>query len=462
MRRVFSWLAFGSLICGGLFMGSDVLADNRWSLPSPDGRLNITLQLAATNPDANMPTTRGGQLTYAIDHDDGTSSCQVLLPSPLGIRRGDQSFTEDLRFVAAGEIVEIDDSYSLAHGKRRDCRSVARRQTFTFANASGSRLQVEFHAANDGVAFRYRFPEDDSTQRRVDSEATGFQLPPGSRAWIQPYQQPSMWTPAYEEYFADGIEAGTAAPTSAGWCLPALFHVAATDRWVLLAEAAVDENYCGCRLEQQAPQSLYKIRFPEPDDGNGTGDVRPASRLPWTTPWRVVLVSDHLETIVGSTLITDLNPPSRVADTSWIKPGRVAWSWWSDHDSPRDYESQCEFVDLAAEMGWEYVLVDANWTLMDGGNVRELADYARKRDVGLLLWYNSGGPHNSVTEKPRGCLADPHVRRFEYDLLNQWGIKGIKVDFFQSDKQNVMQLYLGILKDAAEAKIMINFHGCTV
>jgi hypothetical protein len=323
-------------------------------------------------------------------------------------------------------------------------------------------MQVIVRVADDGVAFRYVFPEQDDTPRRVLAEATGFQLPAGSRAWIQPYQPPSMWTPSYEDYFADGIEAGTAAPTGAGWCLPALFQVAGEDRWVLLAEAAVDEHYCGCRLEQQAPQSLYRIRFPEPDDGNGTGEVCPASRLPWQTPWRVVMVSDRLEAMVNSTLITDLNPPSRVADTSWIKPGRVAWSWWSDHDSPRDYASQCAFVDLAAEMGWEYVLVDANWTLMDGGNVRQLADYAKSRGVGLLLWYNSGGPHNSVTEKPRGCLADPHIRRFEYQLLGQWGIQGIKVDFFHSDKQNLMQLYLDILKDAADAKLMINFHGCTV
>ncbi len=457
MRCILWWLAFGSLVWGGFLVSNDVGAASRWDVPSPDGRLRVTLQLEATHP-----TTGPGRLTYAIEHGEGASTCQVLHPSPLGISREDQSFSEDLTFIEVGEPDKIDASYRLVHGKQRDCRIRARQQTFTFANAAGARVQLVFHVANDGVAFRYVFPENDTAERRVISEATGFQLPAGSRAWIQPYQSPSMWTPAYEDYYADGIEAGTAAPTTAGWCLPALFHVAAGDRWVLLAEAAVDETYCGCRLEQQAPQARYCIRFPEPEDGNGTGQVCPASRLPWKTPWRVVMVSDNLATIVGSTLITDLNPPSRVQDTSWIKPGRVAWSWWSDHDSPRNYASQCEFVDLAAEMGWEYVLVDANWTLMDGGNVRELADYAGKRGVGLLLWYNSGGPHNSVTEKPRGCLADSHIRQFEYKLLNQWGIQGIKVDFFHSDKQNLMQLYLDILKDAAEAKIMINFHGCTV
>jgi hypothetical protein len=88
--------------------------------------------------------------------------------------------------------------------------------------------------------------------------------------------------------------------------------------------------------------------------------------------------------------------------------------------------------------------------------------YAKQKSVGVLLWYNSGGRHNIVTEKPRDTLTYPEVRRYELDLLKKWGVKGIKVDFFQSDKQDVISLYHGILKDAADAKIMINFHGCTL
>ncbi|MHB8902147.1 MAG: glycoside hydrolase family 97 catalytic domain-containing protein, partial [Thermoguttaceae bacterium] len=205
----------------------------------------------------------------------------------------------------------------------------------------------------------------------------------------------------------------------------------------------------------------YRLRFPDPGEGNGVGAVEPSSTLPWMTPWRVIVVGSGLEPVVRSTLVTDLCPPCAIDDTGWIKPGRAAWSWWSDHDSPRDYQKQIEFIDLAAEMGWEYYLVDANWTLMDGGDVRKMARYADSKGVGLLLWYNSGGEHNFVTEKPRGTMTHPFVRDFEFSLLKQWGIKGIKVDFFQSDKQNIMALYQDILRDAARHKLMINFHGCT-
>ncbi len=149
-------------------------------------------------------------------------------------------------------------------------------------------------------------------------------------------------------------------------------------------------------------------------------------------------------------------------DTSWIKPGRASWSWLFDHDSPQDCTKLKQWVDLAAEMGWEYSLVDANWDRMKNGTIHDLIAYANSKGVGLLLWYNSGGPHNYVSEKPRGLMTHREVRREEIQTLKRWGIKGVKVDFFQSDKQNIIQLYHDILKDAAEAQIMVNFHGCTL
>jgi hypothetical protein len=447
-----------TLVC---LAGSAAADDDRWTLSSPDGTLTLTVVLGQL-PGGAADAAGQDRLYYTIDHGRGDAQCQVIGPSPLGITRDDQSFVDALQFVAAGRVLTIDESYQLVHGKRRECRVHAHRQVLTFQNAQGARVQLELHVADGGAAFRYGFPEEDDTQRTVTGEATGFRVPDGAVAWIQPYQEPSKWTPAYEDYFGHEVPAGQSAPSESGWCFPALFHTPATGRWVLLTEAAVDRSYCGTRLAQHAPENVYQIRFPQPGEGNGVGDVCPRWTLPWKTPWRALVIADSPAGIVESTLVTDLNPPCAVADTSWIHPARVSWSWWSDHDSPRDFEKLRVFVDLAAEMGWEYSLVDANWTLMDKGNVRELARYAADQGVGLLLWYNSGGEHNIVTEKPRGCLAEPEVRRFEFELLKQWGIKGVKVDFFQSDKQHMMQLYQGILEDAADQQLMVNFHGCTL
>ncbi|MBN2474561.1 MAG: glycoside hydrolase family 97 catalytic domain-containing protein [Pirellulales bacterium] len=436
-------------------------ADGPWTVDSPDGRTSVKLQLADLSATADYPA--GERLYYQIERGEKAGPRTVVLPwSPLGITRKDQAFEQDLVLVLSKHIETIDETYRLVHGKRRVCRNHARQRVVGFSNEAGGRMEIVVRVYDDGVALRYRFPERDTTVRTVTAEATGFRLPADARAWMMPYDEPTQYTPAYENYYQHEIPVGTASSTAAGWALPALFRLDGGRHWLLLAEAAVDGSYCGCRLEKQAPQGIYHIRFPDPGEGNSVGEVEPSSTLPWSTPWRVILVADDLRGIVESSLITHLNPPAAVAETDWIKPGRAAWSWWSDHDSPRDYQKQCRFIDLAAEMGWEYYLVDANWTLMDGGDVRRMARYAESKGVGLFLWYNSGGAHNYVTEKPRGCLALPQVRRFEFELLKKWGIKGLKVDFFQSDKQNIMAYYHDILRDAAEHKLMINFHGCTI
>ncbi|MBN1124485.1 MAG: glycoside hydrolase family 97 catalytic domain-containing protein, partial [Sedimentisphaerales bacterium] len=204
------------------------------------------------------------------------------------------------------------------------------------------------------------------------------------------------------------------------------------------------------------------IRMPDAAEGMGTGSLEPQSSLPWQTPWRVIMAASNLSAIVESTLVTDLARPSIAEQTDWIRPGRVSWSWWSDQDSPQDCSKLKKFIDLAAEMKWEYSLIDANWTIMKNGTIHDLAKYAKWRGVDLLLWYNSGGLHNEVSEKPRGLMFHPSIRRKEFQLLKNWGVKGVKVDFFQSDKQNVISLYHAICKEAAEAQIMVNFHGCTL
>ena len=186
---------------------------------------------------------------------------------------------DGLQFDAAGAVAGIDESYRMLHGKRRICRHQANQQAITFANANGAKFSVVLRVANDGVAFRYEFPDSDSTVRTVTGESTGFRLPADATAWIQPFQEPSKYTPAYEEYYQNGIPSGTASPNEAGWVLPALFHVPGGDRWVLLAEAAGDGTYCGTRLAQQAANGVYRVRFPQPGEGNGVGEVRPRSTL---------------------------------------------------------------------------------------------------------------------------------------------------------------------------------------
>jgi hypothetical protein len=280
--------------------------------------------------------------------------------------------------------------------------------------------------------------------------------------WCAPSDKPGTYAPAYETYYQNEIDPATIASLGLGWSFPLLYRTSNGSRWVLITEANVDPGFCAARLSSAATNAVFTVTLPDPAEGNGQGSVRPVSKLPWEMPWRVIVVGDSPGVVVESTLVTDLSRPSAVADTSWIKPGRVAWSWWSDPPSPKNAESQKKFVDLAVEMGWEYVLVDANWTIMETGNIHDVLRYAKEKGIGVLLWYNSGGPHNVVTEKPRDCFTYKPVREFELKMLKDWGVKGVKVDFLQSDKQNVISLYHSIMQDAAAHKIMVNFHGCTL
>jgi hypothetical protein len=421
------------------------VAAQEWSVDSPDGRTAI----AVTHHD-------DGRLTWRAMRGSST----VVEESPLGIRRADQEFVDGLKLVDAAAPAMIDERYTMPHGKRREHHVRGRERTLAFANAAGARLDIVLRAHDDGVAWRYRFPDAAQGEKAVLEELTGFAVPRGSTAWLQPQQEPGKYGPAYEEFYEE-VRAGDAAPRSDGWAYPALFRTPGGP-WLLISESGFDGGYCGTHLAAQAPRAVYRVAFPDREEGLGIGDVQPSSTLPWTLPWRVVIIGDEAGRILESDLIRDLSAPTRLPDTAWIRPGRAAWSWWSESDSPRHAEHLNAFTDLAAEMGWEYALVDANWNRMETGRIEDVVERANEKKVGLLFWYNSGGPHNEVTAEPRDRMHQRDVRRAEFAKLRDWGVQGVKIDFWHSDKQDRYQQYRNLLADAADFELLVNFHGSTI
>jgi hypothetical protein len=424
-------------------------ADREVVVRSPDGRLTATV--AAASEEAVAPWR------VRLDrHVDGRR-VELLGWSPIGMVRDDAALV-DLRFVAATPAVEVRDRYEMPTGKRRVREHVASERRVTLAAAGGAPLVLTVRVADDGLAFRYTFPDASAGPRRLKEERTGYAIPAGSRGWLLPFDPPGRWTPAYEALFAE-VHAGAPAPTPQGWGYPALFRTPA-EQWLLITEAAVDSSYAGTRLAAEAPQGVYRVRLPDPGEGQGQGAVEPAHAGPWTTPWRVVIAGD-LATLVESTLVEDLSPPA-AGDFSWVRPGRASFGWWIDDDASKKEDVLKAFVDLAAEMGWEYSLIDANWHLAPEGAIDRVIAHAREKKVGLWLWYNSGGAHNDVTEwGPRDRITDPASRRAEFARLRALGIAGVKVDFWHSDKPSVIALYHDMLRDAADAGLLIAFHGAT-
>lgn len=170
-----------------------------------------------------------------------------------------------------------------------------------------------------------------------------------------------------------------------------------------------------------------------------------------------------LEEIVASTLVDDVSAPSVVKKTDWIKPGKVSWNYWSSNHGTKDYKIVTDFADLAAEMNWPYTLLDWEWDAMsNGGNVEDAAKYILSKGVKPLIWYNSGGDHTWVSSTPKDRMLTHENRVEEFTKLRRMGFAGVKIDFFESEKQDMIRYYLDILEDAAKFEIMVYFHGCLV
>jgi len=303
--------------------------------------------------------------------------------------------------------------------------------------------------------------DPEETSYTLTKELTGFHIPDNSDAWMHPYDTIWQWAPGYETLYEYKLKAGTHSPEGkSGWAFPMLFHTG-TD-WMLISDANMPEGFTGMMVNGKPDGGLYTLQLPLEEEAMGVCDSEPVLPLPYSTAWRVIIIGETPATIVESNLIFDVSTPNKIGDVSWIKPGRSSWSWWSESDSPRDFNRMKEFIDFTREMGWEYFLVDANWNEMVGGNLQELIQYANLQGVDILAWYNSGGPHNVVTEQPRDLMHLRDARRAEFEKISNWGIKGIKVDFFQSDKHCIMQQYHDILQDAADFNILVNFHGATI
>ncbi len=420
--------------------------------------------IEVTSPDKSLVViftlNEAGSPVYTLKKDGAV----VLYPSSLGVVLNGKDLSKNLTLPKADKPRFVSDSYDMKQGKRRHITYSANEQTFRLKHADGTALEIIFRVANDGAAFRYRFPGKSTTPVRVDNELTSFAFPKTARACLQPIAVAQTgWSntnPSYEEHYKMEIPVGTVSPSPAGWVFPALFQ---TDKnWVLISEAGMDGRYHASRLQANSPNGEYRIGYPMEAEVFTGGALKAQSPLPFHSPWRIVVVGD-LGTIVESTLGTDFVEPPADRDWAWVQPGTASWSWALLKDASVNYDTQKQFIDYAADMGWSYTLVDADWDRNIGyDKIAELAAYAAQKNVGLLLWYNSSGDWNKTTYSPKGALLTRETRRREFARLQSMGIKGVKIDFFAGDGQSMMAYYRDLLTDAADFGLLVNFHGATL
>jgi hypothetical protein len=438
------------LACAGLLLAAPP-AGAAWqgSLASPGGTLA-----------ARVGLDDEGRLWYQLLRGEEP----VIRPSPLGVRLHNTDFAAGLELEVAYEVEPVTDNYRLWTGKQKQVEYRANQLQLALKNREGHALALTLRLSDDGLAYRYEFPGESEDARVVVAEHSGVHFFADTRAWLQPKAEAqSGWSnvnPSYEEDYLQDIPVGTPSPTDNGWVYPALFRYGET--WIVLSEAGMDGRYAGSSLAQHSEDGLYRLRFPQAAEVTTNGRLLPEARLPFHSPWRLVLAGD-LATLVESTLGTDLAAPSEVDYTGFIAPGLAAWSWGLLKDDATVFPVQKDFVDYAAWMDWPYVLVDADWDRKIGyERIGELGEYAAERGVGLLLWYNSSGAWNETVYTPKGRLLTRADRRAEFARLRSMGIRGVKVDFFPGDGASVMQYCRDLLRDAADFELMVNFHGATL
>ena len=388
----------------------------------------------------------------------------MLEESPLGLESTIGDFSTGLTFLSESK-KQIEENYYLPNGKTSRIHYLANELTVSYLNKNKDTLQVLFRVSNNDIALAYRLASHKQTHCTIKRELTGFNFPAHTTTFITP-QAPSgegwMKTkPSYEEEYTNEEPIGTPSKYRLGYTFPALFHLGNTG-WVLLSETGVTSRYAGTRLSEGNQEGLYTIAFPEKEENGGMGDNTVTSNLPLITSWKTITVGETLKPIVETTSAYNGMKPVYTASQPY-KPGRSTWSWILWQDESCNYKDQQIFIDLAAEMGYEYILIDALWDKQIGyENMPSLIAYAQSKGVDVILWYNSNGAWNDAPQGPKQRMDTAPARQKEMAWMKSLGVKGIKVDFFGGDKQTTMKLYEDILTDANQYGIFVVFHGTTL
>lgn len=420
--------------------------------------------IVVKSPDSNLEVTvflKNNTLTYKVDYNGK----QILEDSPLGMVTNVADFGKDLKFISKKNSI-VSDDYVNHQFKQSKIEYRANEVISTYETPQKHRVNLVFRVSDNDIAFKYMLERNgESATCVVEKELTGFNFPKVTTTFLTPQATPMIgWMrtkPSYEEEYVVDEPVGTPSKYGVGYTFPGLFRVG-NNGWALVSETGVNGDYCGSKLSEGTKNGLYTIAFPEAGENNGIGSTTPSISLPGETPWRTITVGDNLKPIVETTVTLDVVKPLYKANKDY-KFGRSTWSWLLWQDDSINYEDQKKFIDLSADLFFEYTLIDNWWDNNIGRErMKELVKYADSKSVGVFLWYNSNGHWNDAPQTPKNCMNSSVARKNEMAWLKSIGVKGIKVDFFAGDKQETMGLYEAILSDANDYGLMVIFHGCTV
>ncbi len=317
--------------------------------------------------------------------------------------------------------------------------------------ASNTNYTLEIRAYNDGVAFRQIIPGND--RLRIPDEATVFTLPTGSSVWFHDFE--GHYEGIHTKKEISEVKTGE-------WAAPPLtFKLPNGAGYGSLTEGAL-LNYAGMGFQADGQRGFktvlgnslpvshpFDLRYGAVEAKRLAVPAAMAGTI--TTPWRVVMVGSELNTLVNCDIIGNVSPPPDKKffpaglNTGWIKPGRGVWKYLDGGENTLD--GMKEFSRLAGELGFEYNVVEGFWQRWTEAEMRELTDYSRQQKVGIWVWKHSR------------ALRTADDRRKFFQLCNDLGVVGAKIDFFDHEAKEIIDLYQTLLREAAEHKLMLEFHG---
>ena len=421
------------------------------SLSSPDGEIKISL----TVREKIEPYPSGNRPYYSVLFQGK----EIILDSPLGLDFKDMApLAKDL-VIKREKRQTINETWEAVHGK---CRNVVNHCNelhlwFEEADRPKRRLEMVFRAYNDGVAFRYFLPNQPKVKEfRLTSERSEFHFAADHTVWAADY---GTYVSHQEAHFLKR-NLSQMLPTSIIG-LPLLVQVEES-KWVALTEASITD-WAGMYLAGVGakPYALVSTLSPRPDEPG----VLVRATTPHYSPWRVIMVGRKPGDLIESNIILNLNEPCALKDTSWITPGKSAWDpWWCGDYIPgvgfkvgMNTATMKYFAQFAADMGFEYVLVDWRWygdpedpdaditTVIPELSMQELLRFAKERNVKVIVWLRWNHVDRQIDEA--------------FPLYEKWGISGVKIDFMQRDDQEMVSFYHRVVKKAAEHHLIVDFHG---
>lgn len=416
---------------------------------SPDGHL------CATVNDDNA-------LTWSISRDEVT----ILKPSPMSIVTASGKWGNS-RCISKAATRQIKRTVKPVAYKRAEINELCNEMTLSCRGG----FDVIVRAYNDGCA--YRFVSKTTKRVRIVNEETGFSFAGDYQSFV-PYVNDNRggerYCYSFESYYDEQplskMFADSLAITPLAVCMPQGIKA-------VVMETAV-ENYPGMFVKRDTKNanSLATEFAPLPLEtvvgGFDRLNLMPVKRADYIAdlsprqalPWRLVLVTTSDIDLLNTDTPFCLAPDCRVADTSWIHPGKVAWDWWNDWNlSGVDFRAGINtrtykyYIDFAQKNGLEYIIVDEGWSseedLLTYSNdelsIPELVAYGKERGVGVILWSSW-----------RNLIKDTERNMSHYKAA---GVKGFKVDFFDRDDQEAIRSSYEIAAAAARHQLLVDYHG---